>query len=76
MADGGRLQADDRIGGCYAQNIRGVNDYSDRIIQGELADKLVLVTPTGCRRAIRLSAGVFERYLCDEHSCDRISSVL
>lgn len=128
-----------RIGSCYAQNLRGVNEYSDRVAQGvlptlrgieltrddilrrslimaimcqgevdkssieiahlidfddyfqselsalepmavlgyvELGDKLVTVTEMGRRKALRLIAGVFDRYLQDQNSRNRFSRVL
>lgn len=128
-----------RIGSCYSQNLRGVNEYSDRVAQGvmptlrgielngddllrralimaimcqgevdkgsieiahlvefdkyfadelvsleplaalgyvELGDRLVTVTSTGRRKALRLIAGVFDRYLSDQNSRNRFSRVL
>jgi len=128
-----------RIGSCYSQNLRGVNEYSDRVAQGvlptlrgieltrddvlrrslimalmcqgeidkesieiahlidfdshfaselisleplaklgyiELSPRLVTVTATGRRKALRLIAGVFDRYLQDQNARDRFSKVL
>lgn len=128
-----------RVGSCYAQNLRGVNEYSDRVAQGvlptlrgielsrddilrrslimaimcqgevdkssieiahlidfdsyfeqelaelepmavlgfvELSDKLVTVTASGRRKALRLIAGVFDRYLQDQNTRNRFSRVL
>lgn len=128
-----------RIGSCYSQNMRGVQDYSDRVandsfatlrgleltrddilrhsvimaimcqgeidkesiqiahlvnfdayFERELADLKPLVklgyveldglrltvTPTGRRKALRLIAGTFDRYLRDKNSRDRFSRVL
>lgn len=128
-----------RIGSCYSQNLRGVNEYSDRVAQGvlptlrgieltrddilrralimaimcqgqvdkesfeiahlidfntyfanemqllepmaqlgyvELSDKLIVVTSSGRRKALRLIGGVFDRYLTDQKSRDRFSKVL
>lgn len=128
-----------RIGSCYAQNLRGVNEYSDRVAQGilptlrgieltrddilrrsvimaimcqgevdkgsmeiahlidfdsyfavelaalkqlerlgyvQLEQRLLIVSKIGRRKALRLIAGVFDRYLADKQSRDRFSKVL
>jgi len=42
----------------------------------ELSPRLVTVTATGRRKALRLIAGVFDRYLQDQNARDRFSKVL
>jgi len=128
-----------RIGSCYAQNLRGVNEYSDQVQQGilptlrgielnrddvlrrsvisaimcqgevdkesieiahlinfdnyfsgeltalepmmklgyiRLGERLLSVTPAGRRKALRLLAGVFDRYLKEHDARSRFSRVL